>query len=276
MSTINRLFVVNKPPNIGSNRYLSKIKRKYGIKKAGFSGTLDPFAQGVLIVAFGQFTKLFQFLKKAPKSYRATLWLGAQSETFDIEKVTRVEILPAFSSIMIEEAVHSLKGDITYLPPKYCAKKINGQKAYTLARANKEVNLHAITSHISDVKLLHYKHPFLTFEITITEGGYIRSMGQIIAEKLDTFGTLSALERLHEGDFVFEDEVALDPLKFLDLQENFYLGDVEDLYLGRKVPVENFKKQNEGDYFLNLDTMLSIITIKDGKVSYRLNGVKLC
>ena len=119
--------MVNKPPNIGSNRYLSKIKRKYGIKKAGFSGTLDPFAQGVLIVAFGQFTKLFQFLKKAPKSYRATLWLGAQSETFDIEKVTRVEILPAFSSIMIEEAVHSLKGDVTYLPPKYCAKKINGQ-----------------------------------------------------------------------------------------------------------------------------------------------------
>ena len=138
------------------------------------------------------------------------------------------------------------------------------------------MNLHAITSHISDVKLLHYKHPFLTFEITITEGGYIRSMGQIIAEKLDTFGTLSALERLHEGDFVFEDEVALDPLKFLDLQENFYLGDVEDLYLGRKVPVENFQKQNEGNYFLNLDTMLSIITIEDGKVSYRLNGVKLC
>ena len=86
MSTINRLFVVNKPPNIGSNQYLSKIKRKYGIKKAGFSGTLDPFARGVLIVAFGQFTKLFQFLKKAPKSYRATLWLGAESETFDIEK----------------------------------------------------------------------------------------------------------------------------------------------------------------------------------------------
>ncbi len=276
MSTINRLFVVNKPTNIGSNRYLSKIKRKYGIKKAGFSGTLDPFAQGVLIVAFGQFTKLFQFLKKAPKSYRATLWLGAESETFDIEKVSRVEILSPLEPIMIEEVITSLKGDITYLPPKYCAKKINGEKAYTLARANKEVNLNEITSHISAVKLIHYRHPFVTFEITITEGGYIRSMGQIIAEKLNTFGTLSALERLHEGSFVYEDEKALNPLEYLDLKENFYLGDLEDLHLGRKVPVENFKEQGEGDYFLNLDTMLTVITIMDGKVTYRLNGVKLC
>jgi len=268
--------VVNKPAGIGSNRYLSKIKRKYAIKKAGFSGTLDPFAQGVLIVAFGQFTKLFQFLKKAPKSYRATLWLGAESETFDIEKVSRVDIIPEFSTIMIKETLNSLKGDITYLPPKYCAKKINGQKAYTLARANKEVNLPTITSHISAVKLLHYQHPFVTFEITITEGGYIRSMGQIIAEKLKTFGTLSALERLHEGAFIYDEEKALNPLEYLDLEENFYLGELEDLYLGRKVSVENFQKQNAGDYFLNLDTMLTVITIHNGKVSYRLNGVKLC
>jgi len=273
---INRLFVVHKPQGIGSNRYLSKIKRKYGIKKAGFSGTLDPFAHGVLIVAFGQFTKLFQFLKKAPKSYRATLWLGAESETFDIEKISLVKILPSFDTIMIEEVIQSLKGDITYLPPKYCAKKINGQKAYTLARANKEVNLHEITSHISDASLIHYVHPFITFEITITEGGYIRSMGQIIAEKLGTFGTLSALERLHEGDFIYENEKALNPLAYLDLKENFYLADVEDLHLGRKVSVENFKEKEEGNYFLNLDTMLAVITIKEDTVTYRLNGVKLC
>ena len=272
----NRLFVVHKPTGIGSNRYLSKIKRRYNIKKAGFSGTLDPFAQGVLIVAFGQFTKLFQFLKKAPKSYRATLWLGAESETFDIEKVSKVEILPSFDPIMIEKVLESLKGDITYLPPKYSAKKINGQKAYDLARADKEVNLKAITSHISAIKLCHYRHPFITFEITITEGGYIRSMGQIIAQKLETFGTLSALERLHEGDFVYEGEEALNPLKFLDLEENFYLGDKDDILLGKKVQKENFAKKEAGDYFLTLDTMLTVITIKDDAVSYRLNGVKLC
>jgi tRNA pseudouridine55 synthase len=276
MSSLNRLFVVYKPPGIGSNRYLSQIKRRYKVKKAGFSGTLDPFAQGVLIVAFGQYTKLFQFLKKSPKRYRATLWLGAMSETFDIEKVSKVEIIPPLDTIMIEETLHALKGDISYLPPKYSAKKINGQKAYDLARAHKEVDLKMITSHISDITLCHYQHPFITFEITISEGGYIRSMGQIIAKKLGTVGTLSALERLYEGEFIFDDEKALNPLHFLDLEENFYLKDREDLYLGRKVSVAHFQIQKEGDYFINLDTMLAIITIKEGKVSYRLNGVKLC
>ncbi len=276
MSFQNRLFVVHKPPNIGSNRYLSQIKRRYKIKKAGFSGTLDPFAQGVLIVAFGQFTKLFQFLKKAPKSYRATLWLGASSETLDIEKVSHVSLLPPLDPIMIENVLKSLQGDITYLPPKYSAKKINGQKAYDLARADKEVDLKAITSHIFSVTLLHYQHPFITFEITISEGGYIRSMGQIIAEKLGTFATLSALERLHEGAFVFEDEKALNPIPYLNMPQNFYMGNPEDILLGRKVVKAHFQKQEEGNYFLNLDTMLSIITIKDDKVTYRLNGVKLC
>ena len=80
---MNRLFVAYKPKGMVSNHFLSRLKRKYSDKKAGFSGTLDPFAQGVLIVAFGQFTKLFRFLKKAPKRYRATLWLGAYSPTLD-------------------------------------------------------------------------------------------------------------------------------------------------------------------------------------------------
>ncbi len=276
MASNNRLFVVNKPKGVGSNRYLSRIKRKYGIKKAGFSGTLDPFAEGVLIVAFGQFTKLFQFLKKAPKSYRATLWLGVESETLDIEKISTVEQIPPFTTIMIEKVLTNLIGDISYLPPKYSAKKINGQKAYALARANQEVMLKHITSHISSIKLLHYRHPFVTFDITISEGGYIRSIGEIIAENLGTTGALSALERVHEGAFIYEQERALDPLQYLDLEENFYLADKEDLLLGRKVSKEHFQKQEEGDYFLNLGTMLSIITIKDEKVTYRLNGVKLC
>jgi len=79
----NKLFVVNKPLHISSNFYLRKIKRKYKVKKAGFSGTLDPFACGCLIVAFGQYSKLFQFLKKTPKKYRATIWLEAISDSLD-------------------------------------------------------------------------------------------------------------------------------------------------------------------------------------------------
>jgi len=273
---IDRLFVANKPANIGSNRFLSKIKRRYGVKKAGFSGTLDPFAKGVLIIAFGRHTRLFQFLKKAPKTYRATLWLGAFSETLDIEKVTNIETLMPFQEARIKNELDALIGEITYLPPKYSAKKIDGTRAYDLARAGKEVNLKQITSKVYDTKLIHYKHPFVTFDITISEGGYIRSMAQILCEKLQVQGTLSALERLCEGDFVFNDEKALNPLDFLDLDENFYLNDRENLILGRKLLLEDFKIKDDGKYFVKLDKIISILEIKDDKVSYLLNGVNIC
>lgn len=274
--SIDRLFVAYKPANIGSNRFLSKIKRRYSVKKAGFSGTLDPFAKGVLIIAFGRHTRLFQFLKKAPKTYRATLWLGAFSETLDIEKVTNIQELLPFQEARIIDELDALIGEITYLPPKYSAKKIDGTRAYDLARTGKEVTLKQITSNVYKTKLIHYTHPFVTFDITISEGGYIRSMAQIICERLGVTGSLSALERLCEGDFVFDNEKALNPLHFLDLNENFYLVDCEDLILGRKVSLENFKIKDEGKYIVKLGKIASILEIKDDKVSYLLNGVNIC
>ena len=84
---MNRLFVVKKPVFISSNSYLKKIKWKYKNKKAGFSGTLDPFACGCLIVAFGQYPKLFRYLKKTPKTYRTTIWLDVLSDSLDIENI---------------------------------------------------------------------------------------------------------------------------------------------------------------------------------------------
>ncbi len=269
----DRLFVTYKPAGIGSNRYLGKIKRKYGVKKAGFSGTLDPFAKGVLIMAFGKYTKLFRFLKKAPKKYRATLWLGAESETLDIEKISNPDILAPFDENKIIKTIHSLEGNITYLPPKYCAKKIDGKKAYDLARSNQEVKLKEITSFVYKSTFLHYRHPFVTFEITISEGGYIRSIGHIISQKLGVDGALTALERLEEGNFIYEEEKALDPLLFLDMPENFYLKDEEDILLGRKLKIVDFQNQNEGIYLVKLDKMFAIIEIKDALVKYLLNGV---
>ena len=115
--SINKLIVVNKPLFISSNFYLTKIKKKYKNKKAGFSGTLDPFAKGCLIVAFGQYSKLFKYLKKTPKTYKAVVWLGAQSESFDIEKVISVDLLERINEECI--LIHQLKNLIVtlYLPP---------------------------------------------------------------------------------------------------------------------------------------------------------------
>ena len=103
----NRLFVAKKPINISSNSFLHRIKKRFKVKKAGFSGTLDPFACGCLIVAFGQYSKLFRFLQKTPKSYRAVIWLGAQSESFDIENVISIDLIEPLSKSNIIDTVNS-------------------------------------------------------------------------------------------------------------------------------------------------------------------------
>jgi tRNA pseudouridine55 synthase len=273
---VNRLFVAYKPSGISSNFFLSKLKRKYKNKKAGFSGTLDPFASGVLIISFGQFTKLFRFVDKTPKRYRATLWIGAYSETLDTEKISSVKSLAPFSVQSIELVSKSFVGDIEYLPPKYCAKKVDGKRAYNLARDGKEFELKKIKSTIYDFEIIHYAHPFLTFEISISEGGYIRSIGEMFARKLGFDGVLSSLERLNEGAFVYENEKELNPLEFLSMEENQYLGNISDIELGRKLQKSSFENQKNGIYKFVDDKYLALIEIKDDEVKYLLNKVKLC
>jgi len=271
---IDRLFVVNKPKFISSNSYLGKIKRKYKTKKAGFSGTLDPFANGTLIIGMGKYAKLFQYLKKTPKTYQATLWIGAYSDTLDIEKIDKIDVVNKLNENNIKETLKQLHGQIEYIPPKFSAKRINGQRAYNLARKQKEFDMHMITSTIYDLKLLHYKHPFITFEATVSEGTYIRSLAQIISKNLNTNGTLSSLTRIREGDFIYNNEVALTPQKYLDLEENIFLDDPKILDLGQKIFSNQFKIQKDGKYFIQQDEYFSIIQIQNNnEVKYLLNKV---
>jgi tRNA pseudouridine55 synthase len=268
----NRLFVVNKPLFISSNNYLRKIKRKYGVKKAGFSGTLDPFAKGCLIVAFGQYTKLFRFLKKTPKTYKATLFLGAYSPTFDVEKIEKVEIPPKFDEKKVIEVVESFKGRQTQIPPKYSAKRINGVRAYELARAGEEVDIKKIEIEIFDIKVTNYCHPFLSFEASVSEGTYIRSLGVDIAEKLGVNGSLTYLERIKEGEFYFDNEKPLNPLEYLDLEKNEYDNE-EDLFLGRKLDKNRFKIRKNGLYLLEYGNYFAVIEIDD-EVKYLVNKIQ--
>jgi len=271
---MNRLFVVNKPIFRTSNGYMGYVKRKYGTKKVGFSGTLDPFATGCLIVATGQYTKLFQYLDKTPKSYKATLWLGANSPSLDIEKVDSIQEVSPLSQREIEEVLHSLEGELTYYPPKFCAKKIDGKRAYALMREGKEVSLKTITSTIYTLKLLNYTHPFVHFEATVSEGTYIRSLGALIADKLQVDGTLSSLHRIHEGAFHYENEKALDPFKHLTLPHNVYTGDDTYIELGKKLHLDYFQTKEEGIYLVETTHFFTIIEIADGSVSYRLNRIE--
>jgi len=270
---MNRLFVVNKPIFRSSNGYMGYVKRKYKTKKVGFSGTLDPFATGCLIVATGQYTKLFQYLAKTPKSYRATLWLGANSPTLDIEKVDTITDVSAFDESTILETLKSLEGELTYYPPKYSAKKINGRRAYELMREGKDPDLKTITSTIREVKLLNYNHPFIHFEATVSEGTYIRSLGAIIADRLGIDGTLSSLHRINEGDFYYDAERAIDPFYHLAIPRNIYIGDDLYLELGKKLSIEYFEQRDNGVYLIETENFFSIIEIIDGEVKYRFNRI---
>ena len=271
---MNHLFVVNKPIFKSSDSYMGYAKRKYNTKKVGFSGTLDPFATGCLIVATGQYPKLFQYLKKTPKAYTATLWLGANSQSLDIENVDSVKIVPEFTINEIYQALESLRGEITYYPPKFSAKKVNGKRAYDLARDGKDVELKKITSTIYDIHLIHYNHPFVHFEAMVSEGTYIRSLGALLADKLGVDATLSSLQRDYEGAFSFENERALNPLNYLNIPENIYRGDPKFLELGKKVYLDYFETKEDGVYWVQTEEFFSVIEIRDGEVKYKLNRIK--
>ena len=270
---LNKLFVVNKPMFISSNFYLNQFKRLYKNKKAGFSGTIDPFAKGCLIVAFGQYAKLFKYFKKTPKRYKAVIWLGVSSESFDIERVYDIKLEEKLEQSFIEEELNKLVGDLEYIPPKFSAKRVNGLKAYELAREGLDFELEKSIMKVFDIKFLKYNHPFISFEASVSEGSYIRSLAQIFLERIECTGTLSYLERLSEGEFKFQNHKELNPLDFLDLEKNIYTGTKEWLDVGRKISIDYILNKKDGKYIIELDDFFSIIEIKDEDVTYLLNKI---
>lgn len=251
------------------------MKRKYNTKKIGFSGTLDPFATGCLIVATGQYTKLFQFLDKTQKTYSATIWLGVKSTSLDIERVENIRDTKPLELEKIQNVISSLKGEVSYYPPQFCAKKVEGVASYKNARNGIKTDLKKITSSVYDIEMLSYNHPFISFKATVSEGSYIRSLGEIICKKLEIEGTLSSLKRINEGNFKFENEKSLNPLDFISLERNEYLKDIMDVELGKKLSLDDFKIKDSGVYLVVTNNFFSIIEIKDGNVAYKINRMPL-
>lgn len=278
------LFVAHKPPQITSNAFLSTLKRRFGNKTLGFSGTLDPFASGTLVVASDKHTRLFSHFNLSPKVYIATLWLGVDSPTLDITGISRVSEISEFPINHIKSTLKSLKGNLTYTPPKFSAKKVGGIRAYHLARENADFALKPCEMEIFDIALLRYNHPFLSFKVSVSKGAYIRSLGQIIAEKLGVNGALSALRREREGDFAFDNYKLLNPLDFLPYPK-LHLPLLKDDFLhGKKVHLEvdsailkEARIQKNKKYIVIFDDFFSIIWLDFyGRVEYILNRIDLC
>lgn len=270
---MNRLFVAYKPPFIASNTFLNQIKRKYGQKKAGFSGTLDPFACGTLVIAFGAYTKLFRFLKKYPKTYRTTIWLGAQSASLDIERITKIRHIPPFSLEHVEQILQSFIGEFTYIPPIFSAKKIAGKRAYRVAAKGEEIELPPVTSQIYDIRLLAYRHPFLSIEATVSEGTYIRSLGEHIAKALGCEGALSYLERTKEGLFSYQGELPLDPVEYLATKPNSTTLSSQEIWHGKKIFPKDLRDSTPGIYHLLFEDFFAIVEIQEHTVRYLLNQI---
>ncbi len=204
----NFLALVYKLPNISSANFINAIKKaliKQGInvKKIGFSGILDPFARGQLILGINGATKLLPHIDKRYKLYKAVLFLGLESASLDTENVITIKDIQKFSIEEIKKATENLHHEISYEIPQFSAKHINGVRAYKLAREQMEFDRPKVTTYIHAFRILSYNHPFLSFEICVSEGGYIRSIGEIIAHNLGIKGSLCYLERIQEGDLCY-------------------------------------------------------------------------
>lgn len=127
--------------------------------------------------------------------------------------------------------------------------------------------------NIYENRLISYNHPFITFEVTVSEGTYVRSIAQILLDKLGEIGTLSYLERLNEGKFFYENEKELDPLEYIDLPINKYFGTQEWLNQGRKISINYLENKEDGKYLIICEDIFSIIEIENCEVKYLLNKV---
>lgn len=231
------LIIAHKPPFVTSNAFVARLKRRFGAKSAGFSGILDPFARGCLVVAFGAHTRLLPHLALDRKVYEATLWLGAESRSLDIENMTRIDSAPRFDEAQIRAICENLVGEISYTPPIFSAKKIAGKRAYELARAGAEVSLPAQMMRIFRLEFLGYNHPFVSFRAEVSKGAYIRSIGEIIASRLGVKGALCSLCRVSEGEFGIEGDNKAESSEMMAKADSDKNAPKIQKILSRKIPM---------------------------------------
>jgi len=209
-------LVLDKPTGMTSRRAVDRVKRLVKPYKTGHCGTLDPLASGVLVVAVGKATRLVPHVHAQRKTYRATFLLGRRSESDDTElEVEVLEETPALDRAAIEAALEEFVGAISQVPPAYSAVKVDGRRAYTLARSGQEVELKPRTVEIDSIRLLDWQSPALDVEIVCSGGTYIRAIGRDLGRRLGSGAVMSALVRTRVGPFSIE---AAGPPDSLDLE----------------------------------------------------------
>ncbi len=204
---------INKPAGWTSFDVVKKVRGIIKEKKVGHAGTLDPFAEGVLVLGTGPDTKKLTDITTANKTYRAELTLGKATDTQDRDgKISAEEVVPELTKETIAAVLASFNGPQEQIPPMYSAKHVNGQRLYKLARKNKTVERVPVKISIDQISLLDYIEPVITFEVTCSKGTYVRVLGADIAAKLGTVGHLTALTRTSVGSYHITDAMTIEEL----------------------------------------------------------------
>lgn len=207
------IVVINKPAGMTSHDVVSRVRRKFRMKRVGHAGTLDPLATGVLVVLLGKATKLFHQFEAFDKAYRATLLLGTKTTTADIEgKVIEQRPYEHFTRPQVEKVFDEFVGEMDQVPPMVSAVKMNGKRLYQLARQGIEVRRPARRIVIKKLQILSYQLPRIEFYLECSKGTYVRKLAEDIAQQLDSVACITEIQRTRVGPFKIEEAVSLDDL----------------------------------------------------------------
>jgi tRNA pseudouridine55 synthase len=211
---VNGLLVIDKPGGITSHDVVSRLRRITGEKSIGHLGTLDPMATGVLPLLLGKFTRLAQYFSSAEKSYSGTICFGVATDTYDADGEPVGEQTPPLLTLeQVRAAASRFQGEMEQMPPPFSAKKIAGTPAYKLARAGKPVELKTAKITIKSFEIVALAGDEAAFAMSISAGGYVRSVAHELGRDLGCGGHLSSLRRTQAGVFTLDNALTLDELQ---------------------------------------------------------------
>lgn len=208
------MLVIDKPGGITSHDVVNRLRKIAGEKSIGHLGTLDPMATGVLPLLLGKYTRLAQFFSSAEKSYTGSIRFGFATDTYDAQgEMVGEQMEPQLTIDRVRMVAERFRGEMQQMPPPYSAKKIAGTPAYKLARAGKEVDLKPASVRIESFEILSLEGNEATFAMSISAGGYVRSVAHELGRDLGCGGHLSSLRRTKAGVFTLDEARALADLQ---------------------------------------------------------------
>jgi tRNA pseudouridine synthase B len=222
---MNGFILVNKKKDMTSRDVVNFLTKILNTKKIGHTGTLDPFAEGILLVGVNKGLKVVKLLNYKDKEYIAKVKLGIKTDTLDITGNILEEKKEELNKEELLEVLKSFIGDYSYEVPIYSAIKVNGKKLYEYARNDQKVELPIKNSYIYDIKLIDFKENSFTFSVKVSNGTYIRALVRDISKKLNKLMTLEELTRTKVDNLLIENSYTLEDIK----NNNFKLLKINDL-----------------------------------------------